>query len=113
MTASLPSSLPKAVAAYVAGTNAHEPETIVRAFSEDGVVHDEHKVHRGSAAIAEWAHDTVNKYRMTMMPLSVKEAAGAVVIRAKVSGTFPGSPVELIFNFEVGEAGIRSLEIGA
>jgi hypothetical protein len=105
-------SLPKAVDAYIDGTNAHEPVLIAQAFAEDGVVHDEAKVHRGRAAITEWARDTVNKYRMTMTPLSAAEKDGKAVVKARVEGTFPGSPIELTFNFEIGDGAIKSLKVG-
>jgi hypothetical protein len=105
-------SLPKGIAAYIAGTNAHEPDAIAQAFAEDGIVHDEGKVQRGRAAITEWARDTVNKYRMTMTPLSTAEKDGKAVVKARVEGTFPGSPIELTFNFELGDGAIKSLKVG-
>jgi nuclear transport factor 2 (NTF2) superfamily protein len=88
-------TLPKAVRAYFDGTNVHDAEAIAQAFTADGVVHDEHKVHRGRAAIGVWARDTVGRYRMTT-----------------TAGTFPGSPIELTFRFELGDGAIRSLKIG-
>ena len=105
-------SLPKAVRAYFNGSNAHYADAIAEAFAADGVVHDEHKTHSGRAAIAAWARETIDKYRTTMTPLSVSESDGTAMVRAKVSGTFPGSPIELTFRFELGESGIRSLKIG-
>ncbi len=32
--------------------------------------------------------------------------------QGKVSGTFPGSPIEPTFSFEIGDDGIKSLKIG-
>jgi len=114
MTKSLPKvSLPKAVEAYIAAKNAHDPEAAAQTFAEDGIVHDEAKVHRGRAEIAAWTSDTVEKYRMTMTPLSATERGGKTVVIAKVEGTFPGSPIDLTFNFELGDDGIRSLKVGA
>jgi len=104
--------LPKPVADYVAATNAHDPDAIARAFAADGVVHDESKVHRGQAEIAGWARDTMNRYRMTVTPVSVTGKDGKSVLTARVEGDFPGSPIDLKFNFELGEDGIRSLKVG-
>jgi len=54
----------------------------------------------------------VNKYRMTMTPLSAAEKDGKAVVKARVEGTFPGSPIELTFNFEIGDGAIKSLKVG-
>lgn len=105
-------SLPKPIVAYVAAKNAHDPDAVAQAFAADGIVFDEGKVHRGTAEIAEWARAAMNRYRMTMSPLSVTGKDGKTVLTARVEGTFPGSPIELNFNFELGEGGIRSLKIG-
>jgi hypothetical protein len=105
-------SLPKAVRAYFDGSNAHDADAIAQAFAVDGIVHDEHKNHGGRAAIGAWARETIDKYRTTITPLSVGESDGTATVKAKVSGTFPGSPIELTFRFEFGEHGIRSLKIG-
>lgn len=105
-------SLPKGVEAYIDGTNAHDPEAITKAFAEDGIVHDEGKVHRGRAEIGAWAHDTVDRYRMTVTPLSSSGQDGKLSVKARVEGTFPGSPAELTFNFEIGNGAIKSLKVG-
>lgn len=105
-------SLPKAVDAYFASSNAHAPEALAQTFAADAVVTDESRTHRGRAAIAAWARETVDKYRMTIMPLSATEKNGRAVVKAKVEGTFPGSPIELTFNFELDGDGIKSLKIG-
>ncbi|RDV03990.1 nuclear transport factor 2 family protein [Undibacter mobilis] len=105
--------LPKAVADYIAATNAHDTKAIVAAFAETGAVHDEGKLHRGRDAIASWADHTVANYRMTMTPLAATEADGQTVVKARVSGTFPGSPLDLTFNFIFGADGIRELKVGA
>jgi len=106
-------SLPKAVAAYVAATNAHDAKAIAAAFAEAGIIHDEGKVHRGRPRIAAWAEDTVAKYRMTMTPLAAAELGKSTVVKARISGTFPGSPLELTFNFVTSVNGIDELKVGA
>jgi len=106
-------SLPKAIHCYFDGSNAHDPEAIAQAFAADAVVHDEGKVHHGRAAIAAWARETTDKYRTTITPLAISGSGDTAAVRAKVSGTFPGSPIELTFRFELGEVGIRALKIGS
>ena len=105
-------SLPEPIAVYVSAKNSHDPDAVAKAFAADGIVYDEGKIHRGRAEIVQWARDAMNRYRMTMAPLSLTSQNGKTVMKARVEGTFPGSPIELNFNFELGEDGIRSLKIG-
>jgi ketosteroid isomerase-like protein len=104
--------LPKLIDDYFAASNAHDAEATARAFTADAIVHDERKVHRGRAAITTWAQATIDKYQTTTVPLSVIGGRASTAVKAKVSGTFPGSPIELTFSFEIGDDGIKSLMIG-
>jgi ketosteroid isomerase-like protein len=105
-------SLPKPIGDYFAASNAHVAPARARAFADDAIVHDEGKVHRGRAAIARWAQGTVDKYQTKIVPLSVSGGGASTAVKAKVSGTFPGSPIELTFSFEIGDDGIKSRKIG-
>ena len=104
--------LPKPMDAYFAASNAHDADAIARAFVTGGIVHDEGKVYRGRAAIKAWALGTIEKYRTQMVPLAVSSTGDTTAVKTKVSGTFPGSPIELTINFEIGNGGIKSLKIG-
>ena len=42
----------------------------------------------------------------------MEEADTAVIVRARVSGNFPGSPAVLRYTFELKNDKIRSLDIG-
>jgi len=108
----MPLSLHKAISDYFAASNAHDANAVARAFTADGVVHDEGGTHRGRDAIRAWATETIRKYRMTLTPLGVSGGDRSADVNTKVSGTFPGSPIELTFDFELGDEGIRSLKIG-
>jgi ketosteroid isomerase-like protein len=105
-------TLPQAVRAYFDGTNAGDASAVASAFAADGVVRDEKKVHSGRAAIGAWARDTIGKYNMTTTPLSLSGDGCNPTVKARVAGTFPGSPIELTFRFELGAEKIRSLTIG-
>jgi hypothetical protein len=52
------------------------------------------------------------KYEFKSEILRAVEKPGAVVVTAKLSGTFPGSPVDLDFRFTLKGKRISSLEIG-
>jgi hypothetical protein len=103
--------LAKPIAIYFASENAHDTESLNRCFAADAVVRDEGRTIKGIAAINTWRRETGEKYHHTVEPLSVTEMDGKTVVTAKVSGNFPGSPVNLDHVFELHGDRIMSLEI--
>lgn len=57
------------------------------------------------------ALETGRKYSHTLEPLSSLEGDGRIIVSAKVSGNFPGSPITLNHIFELAGDRIVSLEI--
>ena len=92
---------------YFASENAHDPSVIEQCFAPGAVVRDEGRNITGVAAIKAWRIETGEKYRHIVEPLSVSK----VVVAAKVSGDFPGSPINLEHIFEIEGGRIVSLEI--
>jgi len=70
------------------------------------------QTHRGHAAIQAWLREAQRKYAYTVEPLDVVQQDSNVNVRAKVSGNFPGSPVELNHVFRLNGDRIDFLEIG-
>ncbi len=105
--------LPDILTAYFAASNAHDADAVAATFSPDGHVHDEDHDHRGRAAIAAWARDTFARYAMTTEALSADAAGNIQTVIARVTGTFPGSPLDLHYRFTLGATGIDTLEITA
>jgi len=104
--------LPSPVSAYIAATNTQDAAGVARCFLPEGTVRDEGEVHRGTAAIAAWAHETGQRYRATMAPRHVTGSGNHCLVEATVEGNFPGSPATLRLSFALQEDGIASLEIG-
>src|SRR4051812_31276542 len=100
------------VSAYFEASNAHDSDSVAALFSDEALVHDENADHRGRAAIRDWAQDTYDKYNVQLTPSVVVADGDAVVVTSGVSGTFPGSPIELPFRFVVESDCIRELRIG-
>jgi SnoaL-like domain len=96
---------------YFASENAHDVESLDRCFAADATVRDEGRTIKGIAAIKAWRSETREKYHHKVEPLSVTERDGKTVVTAKVSGNFPGSPVNLDHAFELHGDRIVSLEI--
>src|SRR5262249_2440338 len=104
--------IPEIIQTYFRASNADDIEGLVSCFSADAVVSDENETHRGSAAIKGWSVNVRKKYQFKAEVLRAVENPGAVVVTAKLSGTFPGSPVDLDFKFALKGNQISSLEIG-
>jgi ketosteroid isomerase-like protein len=107
----MPINLEPPISTYFEAKNAHDADGVAALFTADGRVHDERHDHRGREAIRSWAEQTFLHYRMTQTPTQANEEAGATVVTAQVSGTFPGSPIELAFRFVVESNQIKELKI--
>lgn len=102
------------LAAPIAGYFAHEatdPVAVARCFTEDAVVADERREHRGRAAIAAWNAAAVANYGMKTEVLAAQTDGPCTTVRVKVTGTFPGSPASLQFRFTLADDLIARLEI--
>ena len=103
--------LPKPVAAYFAGSNAHDAGACVACFTDDAVVRDEGLEWRGAAAVRAWKEEVTRKYRPAAEVIAVAEADGKTIVTGRVSGDFPGSPVDLRYAFTLAGEKISRLEI--
>jgi ketosteroid isomerase-like protein len=103
--------LPSPIATYFDADQRHDGDALAAAFSGDAVVSDEGAEHAGPAAIRAWWRASKAKYRQVAEPLDLAEADGKIIVRARVSGNFPGSPATLTFAFTLVGARIASLEI--
>jgi ketosteroid isomerase-like protein len=97
---------------FVAATNNHDGAALTACFVEDGVVHDEGATHRGHAAIRAWFEDVVRKYRFTIVVTDAETSYDETVLTTRVTGDFPGSPIELSYCLNIGDDKIRGLSIG-
>jgi SnoaL-like protein len=103
--------LPPAIGLYVKAENAGDVELLSQCFAPDAVVRDEAHTYEGLAAIKQWKADTKKKYNHTVEPLALAQRKGNTVLKAKLTGNFPGSPVTLEFSFVLEDGKIVSLEI--
>ena len=97
---------------YFELSNEHRADGVAALFTDDALVHDENADHRGRAAIRDWAEGTYKKYGVALTPLNSLGDGDATVVRSKVAGTFPGSPIELPFRFVTSNGKISELRIG-
>jgi hypothetical protein len=107
----MPLNVPPIVAEYLEAERARDGRRLSLCFAGNGVVHDEGKDRRGREAIREWKEEVDAKYKYVSEPLAASADENTVTVRARLTGDFPGSPVEVdqIFTLEGGK--IVSLEI--
>jgi ketosteroid isomerase-like protein len=107
----MPLQLPEPIVAYIAAENAADPTALARCFTPDAVVRDEGGAYAGPAAIAQWAAETHRKYGHRLEALASAQADGLTIVTNRLTGSFPGSPIELAFVFRLARGKIASLEI--
>lgn len=103
--------LPSPIAAYFEADRSN-PQAVARCFAAHAVVKDEGRTHVGREAIQAWKAEASRKYTYTVEPLDLVQEEGADVVRARVTGNFPGSPVDLRYRFRLESGLIAALEIG-
>ena len=105
--------LPAPVQAYFDADEAAGDAAPTDAFAPDAVVRDEGRTHAGRDAIAAWWRAAKAQYRHRAEPREIQEERGLAIVRARVTGRFPGSPALLTFAFRLEGGRIAALEIGA
>ena len=104
--------LPESIASFFEVSNGARVPALEQCFTENAVVQDENQTHQGHDAIRRWLREARRKYAYTVEPLDVVQRDSTVKVRARVSGNFPGGPVELNHVFRLTEGRIEFLEIG-
>jgi len=103
--------LPEPIAAYFAAE--HNPEALARCFTAQAVMRDDGHTYTGVNAITAFMAEASARFSATSVPFSVELDDGVQLVRAKVSGNFPASPIVLTYRFRLERGLIASLEISA
>ena len=103
--------LPKPIALYIEAENRGDTEALAECFADDAVVRDEGQTIEGLAAIKQWKAETKGKYQHTIEPIASTQNDGKTIVTNRLTGNFPGSPIELEFVFTLDGEKIASLEI--
>jgi ketosteroid isomerase-like protein len=105
-----PINLPASVATYFAADTTGA-EGVAQCFTDGAVVIDERQEYRGRTAIARWAAEASAKFRYTVDQLGVDVSGDQTTVTGRVTGDFPGSPVDLQYRFTLEGDKIARLEI--
>ena len=104
--------LPAPVASYFLASNWHDIDTMLVPFAAEAIVHDEGEEHVGHVAIRAWMVEKTQKYLVTVEPQGAEASNGGTTVAGLVSGSFPGTPAKLHFDFILSSDRISRLEIG-
>jgi hypothetical protein len=103
-------NLPEPIAAYFEADR-RDAAGVARCFTSDGVVKDEGRTHTGPAAIAAWKAATSARFSYIAEPLELERRGREYIVTSRVTGDFPGSPVDLRFSFTLERGLVAALEI--
>ena len=103
--------LARPIAIYIAAENRGDTEALAQCFAEDAVARDEGRTIEGLATIRQWKTETKKTYQHTIEPLAAIQKDGKTIVTNRLTGNFPGSPIELQFIFKLEGDRIASLEI--
>lgn len=104
-------ALPAAVERYLRDDASADEDQFSTCFAADAEVRDEGRTTKGLPAIKAWKQESRQKYQYVVDPLACTQEGDTVLLTARVSGNFPGSPVELTYTFILQDDLITSLEI--
>jgi ketosteroid isomerase-like protein len=104
-------TLDPTIAAYIEASNARNVDALVACFTADAVVVDEGHTYRGSDEIRQWIVKTQAAYAFTLEVTHVAEQGSETVVTCRVTGTFPGSPIDLRSFFTLAGSKIAALTI--
>jgi ketosteroid isomerase-like protein len=103
--------LPAIIAELVNAQNSQDSVAYADCFTTDAIVFDEGHDHHSKEEIKAWIKSANAEYQASMEPIEYSESDGHAVLTAKISGTFPGSPIVLKYKMEIAQGLIRSLKI--
>lgn len=102
-------NLPKIIIDLIEAQKNMDSLAYANCFSEAAEVFDEGKTHRGKLEIQHWIQSANERYQTVMNPLEYREMEE--ILKAEVSGNFPGSPIVLSYHIKLKDGLIQSLKI--
>jgi hypothetical protein len=103
-------ALPEPIAAYFEADR-RDADAVTRCFTRQAVVKDEGRTHTGIEAIRAWKAAASAKYSYVAEPFAMEQKDGRYVVTSRLTGSFPGSTVDLRYTFRLERGKIASLDI--
>lgn len=102
-------NLPNVINEFLKAKNSFDSVAFAECFSETAIVFDEGKTHTGKKEIEQWIDNSNKQHQDTLEPIDYDEKED--ILSAKVTGTFPQSPIILKFHFTITDETIQSLKV--
>jgi hypothetical protein len=103
--------MPQIIDAFIKAQNSHNSADFTALFTSDAEVYDEGQKYTGNVEIKKWNEETIKKYSTTNTLTNYEIIEDKIRLVLKVSGTFPGSPVNIVYVFTISEKKIKTLHI--
>ena len=108
----MPTRLPSVIQSYFDAGAASNYDALVACFTDDAIVVDDGSTHRAPAEIRAWRESLAAAFDFTVEVIEAAESGpSSYVVQTRVAGTFPGSPVDLRYQFTVIDGLVSRLEI--
>lgn len=111
INSNLTAPLPEPIARYIDASNNFDAQAASTCFAPDATVYDDEHNYVGIEAIGSWISETISKYHAHATVTHVRRDGEKTVLTVEVAGQFPGSPVDLKFDFRLREGKISQLAI--
>lgn len=102
--------LPAPISAYFEADRT-DGIAVARCFTANATVKDEDHTYRGREEIQAWRTEASAKYSYVSEPHTIATESDRTVVTSRLTGNFPGSPVDLRFFFRLDGDKIAQLEI--
>ena len=99
------------IAQLVPAMNTHNSDAVAQCFTDQAIVYDEEREYCGLTAIKTWIEDAFQKFQFKVEVIEVTGGGDEMSFSGRVSGTFDGSPIDLLHQITVRHGKIASLVI--
>ena len=103
--------LPPIIADYFRADRQRSGDAVAACFTDNATVMDEGQTYMGRDAIQRWKAGSSSKYSYSIEPFSIATEGDRTVVLSHLVGDFPGSPVDLRYQFVLDRQKIAGLEI--
>jgi ketosteroid isomerase-like protein len=105
-------TIPAVIAAYQAAHDQHDTETALASFTADATVKDDGHEYHGTDEIRTWLSTAASEFTFTRTFVSAEDSGGDTwLVVNHIAGNFPGSPVDLRYEFAMRDGLIAELVI--
>ena len=102
---------PEIITRYLDAANRQDAAGAADCFTADAHVHDEGGDYFGTDAVRGWVAETGRKYQPRVQVLSTQVQGAGFLCAVRVTGSFPGSPIELDYAVTLRDGKIATLRI--